>query len=68
MSNTIRDTSFCDAITNVYDEIELKIFINTVAKPHVLFEAMFWFFDENHQQERKEETPMTLHLGISKII
>ena len=24
--------------------------------------------DENHQQERKDETPTTLHLGISKIL
>ena len=33
--NTIRDTSFCDAITNIYDEIVLKVFIRTTAKPHV---------------------------------
>ena len=35
ISNTVRDTSFCDAIVNIYDEIVLKIFINTIAKPHV---------------------------------
>ena len=31
----IRDTSFCDSIANIYDEIVLKIFINTIAKLHV---------------------------------
>ena len=34
-SNSIRDTSFYDAITNIYDGLVLKIFINTIAKPHV---------------------------------
>ena len=33
--NTNRDTSFGDVISNIYDEIVLKIFINTIAKPHV---------------------------------
>ena len=33
--NNIRDTSFCEAITIVYDEMELEFFINTIAKPHV---------------------------------
>ena len=35
ISNNIRDTSFCDAFANIYDEMVLKIFINTIAKPHV---------------------------------
>ena len=30
-----RDTSFCDAIANIYDDMVLNIFINTIAKPHV---------------------------------
>ena len=34
-NNTVYDTSFCDAITNIYDEMVLKIFINTFAKRHV---------------------------------
>ena len=34
MDNTIRDTSSCDAITNNYDEMVLKSFSNTIAKPH----------------------------------
>ena len=33
--NTIRDTSFGDVIANIYNEMVLKIFINTIAKPHV---------------------------------
>ena len=33
--NTIRDTSFCVAIANIYDEMLLKTFISTIAKPHV---------------------------------
>ena len=35
LGNTICDTSFCDAITNIYDKTVLKIFINTIAKSHV---------------------------------
>ena len=35
LGNTIHDTSFCDAIANIYDEMVLKNFINTIAKPHV---------------------------------
>ena len=35
MGNTIRDASFCDTITNIYEEMVLKIFINTIAKPYV---------------------------------
>ena len=35
MSNTIPETSLCDAITNIYDKILLKTFINTNAKPYV---------------------------------
>ena len=31
--NSIRDESFFDAITNIHDEMVLKIFINTIAKP-----------------------------------
>ena len=31
--NNIRDTSFCDAIAINYDQMLLKIFINTIAKP-----------------------------------
>ena len=34
-SNNICDTSFCDAIANIYDKMVLKISINTIAKPHV---------------------------------
>ena len=34
-NNTIRNTSFCDEVTNIYYEILLKIFINTIAQPHV---------------------------------
>ena len=34
-NNTVHDTSFCDAITNIYDEMVLKIFIDTFAKRHV---------------------------------
>ena len=30
-----RNTSFCDAITNIYNQMLLKIFINTIAEPHV---------------------------------
>ena len=33
--NNNRDASFYYAITSVYDEIVLKLFINTIAKPHV---------------------------------
>ena len=33
--NNICDTSLCDAIANIYGEMVLKIFINTIAKPHV---------------------------------
>ena len=42
--DTIRDTSFCDAITNIYDAMVLKIFINTIANPHVkrLSGHMIW--------------------------
>ena len=35
LGNTIRDASFCDAVINIYDEMVLKIFINTIAKPYV---------------------------------
>ena len=35
MGNTIGDTSFCDGTTNIYDKMTLKIFINTIAKPHL---------------------------------
>ena len=34
-AHTICDTNFCDVTTNIYDEIVLKIFINTIAKSHV---------------------------------
>ena len=33
--NITRDTSFCDAIANNYNEVVLQIFIKTIAKPHV---------------------------------
>ena len=33
--NNIRDTNFCDAVANIYDEMALKIFINSIAKHHV---------------------------------
>ena len=33
--NSIRDASFCEAIANIYYKMVLKIFINTIAKPHV---------------------------------
>ena len=35
LGNTIRDTSFCDAISNIYDEMVLTIFINTIATSQV---------------------------------
>ena len=28
-------TSLCDAIANIYDEIVLEIFVNTIAKPYM---------------------------------
>ena len=31
----LRDTSFCDATANIYDEMLSNIFISTIAKPHV---------------------------------
>ena len=34
-ASNFRDTSFCDAIAINYDKMVLKIFINTIAKPHV---------------------------------
>ena len=33
--NNIRDTSFCNAITNIYHKMVLKTFIKTIAKPYV---------------------------------
>ena len=33
--DTTRDTSFCDAIANIYNEMVLKFFINTIVEPHV---------------------------------
>ena len=35
LGNTIYDTSFGDAIINIYDEMVLKMFISISAKPHV---------------------------------
>ena len=35
VTNTIHDTSICDAITKINDKMVLKVFINTIAKPHV---------------------------------
>ena len=42
LGNTIHDTSFCDAIANIYDEMMLKNFINTIAKPQALFTLASW--------------------------
>ena len=54
-STPFRHTNFYDAVANIYDEMALKIFIYTIAKPHVkrlrdiFYDKMVLiFFREHH--------------------
>ena len=67
LGDNICDTSFCDAIANVYNEMVLKIFLNTIAKRHVkrLTAVLVELFNDERQTV-KLRIPIIINRSLAR--